>query len=315
MRSILARGFLTSICLAWLCPVALAWNKLGHQVSGAIAYQVLQKESPATAARVAALLRKMPDFEKSWRKKVEGVPPGEQDELLFMLAARWPDDIRRNPNYDHPKWHYINFAFVPDGQPESVRALPPDSDNILEGFQLNLRVAQGQSAESDKAVALCWIFHLVGDIHQPLHATALFTTDYPQGDKGGNLVYVRVKEGGRALNLHFLWDGLLLGSENTREARNLASKLLSRPEFARDRLSELKEPAFEKWAKSESFPLAKEIVYQGGKMQGNPDPESAPILPEGYTTRAKEVAERRIVLAGYRIADLLRQTLDAKGRP
>ncbi len=161
-------------------------------------------------------------------------------------------------------------------------------------------------------MALCWLFHLIGDVHQPLHTTALFTTAYPDGDKGGNLVYVRVKEGGRALKLHFLWDGLLLGSENTREARNLAAKLLSRPEFARDRLPELKERAFEEWAKSESFPLAKEVVYLGGKLQGNPDPDSAPILPEGYTTRAREVAERRIVLAGYRIADLLKQTLTDK---
>ncbi len=141
MRPILARAFLAPICLVWFCPVALAWNKPGHQVSGAIAYQVLQKESPATAAKAAALLRKLPGFEKSWRKKVEAAPPGEQDELLFMLAARWPDDIRRNPSYDHPKWHYIDFPFVPDGQPASVRPLPPDRDNILEGFQFNLRVA------------------------------------------------------------------------------------------------------------------------------------------------------------------------------
>jgi len=102
---------------------------------------------------------------------------------------------------------------------------------------------------------------------------------------------------------------LILGSENTRDAHNLAVKLRARPEFARDQLTELQEPEFEKWAKSESFPLAKEVTYLGGKLQGNPDPALAPVLPDGYTTRAKAVAERRIMLAGYRLADLLKQTL------
>jgi hypothetical protein len=253
-------------------------------------------------------MKKLPNFEKTWKKKLEGATPDEQDEILFMMAARWADDIRGQPQYDHPRWHYINFPYVPEGQPESVHPLPPDQENILEGFQVNVRVAQGKSTDADKAVALCWLFHLVGDVHQPLHATGMFTTAYPQGDRGGNLVNVRVTEGGKAINLHFLWDGLLLGSENTRTTRNLAAKLLARPEFARDRLPELKESSFEKWAKSESLPLAKEVAYGNGKVQGNPDPDLAPALPEGYTTRAKAVAERRIVLAGYRLADLLKQT-------
>ncbi len=313
MRLLVVSALLSPVCMAVLTPTALAWNRAGHQVSGAIAYQVLQKESPETLAKAVALLKKHPDYERSWKKKVEAADAEDHDVLLFMLAARWPDDIRRNPVYDHPKWHYIDFPFVPDGQPETVHALPPNEDNILKGFQFNLRIVQGQSTDADKAVALCWLFHLIGDVHQPLHATGLFTTAYPKGDQGGNLVFVRVEEGGRAIKLHYFWDGLILGSENIRAARNLATKLLNQPDFARERLSELKEPDFEKWAKGESFPIAKEITYLNGKLQGNPDPTLAPVLPEGYTTRAKAVAERRIVLAGYRIADLLKQTLEVKG--
>ena len=37
-----------------------------------------------------------------------------------------------------------------------------------------------------KAMAYCWLFHLVGDIHQPLHCTALFSAEhFPKGDRGG----------------------------------------------------------------------------------------------------------------------------------
>jgi S1/P1 Nuclease len=48
-----------------------------------------------------------------------------------------------------------------------------------------------------KAIALAWLFHLVGDIHQPLHTAQLFTTEYPQGDRGGNEICVRVTQAGQ----------------------------------------------------------------------------------------------------------------------
>jgi hypothetical protein len=294
------------VLLTWH-GTALAWNAAGHQVSGAIAYQVLQKESPQTVAKVLAVLRGLPDFEKMWGKKLTAAPEAERDELLFMLATRWADDIRGRPQYDHPKWHYINFPFKPEGQPDSVQPLTPDPVNILEGFQINLRIAKGE--DENRAVALCWLFHLIGDVHQPLHTVGLFTTDYPRGDRGGNLIFVRVKEGGQPINLHFFWDGLILGSQNTRTAHNMATELLARPEFSRNKLVELKETEFSNWAKAESFVLAKEVAYLNGKISGSPDRGPAPVLPEGYTKKAKEVAERRIVLAGYRLADLMKNTV------
>jgi len=185
MRRLLVSAFHAVVFLALFTPMALAWNKPGHQVSGAIAYQVLLKESPATVAKVIAVLKRLPDFDKRWGKKLEAVPPEERDEVLFMLAARWADDIRRQPAYDHPKWHYIDFPFKPEGQSDSVHPLPPERESILEGFQINLRIAREERTDESRAVALCWLFHLVGDVHQPLHATGLFTTAYPEGDKGG----------------------------------------------------------------------------------------------------------------------------------
>jgi hypothetical protein len=278
-----------------------------------MAYQILQKESPQTVAQVVALLKTHPDFKKHWEKDLSAVPAEEHAVRLFMKAARWADDIRGQPEYDHPKWHYVNFPFKPAGQPGSVRPAPPDRESILEGFRLNRKVAQGQGKPADRAVALCWLFHLVGDVHQPLHTTSLFTTAYPEGDRGGNLLFVRTKEGGLPVNLHALWDGLILGSENRGEARKEAARLLAQCEFARARLAELKETEFGKWAQAESLPLARQVVYQAGKLRGSTNPASAPVLPEGYLQKAKAVAERRLVLAGYRLADLLKETV-AKAR-
>jgi len=58
--------------------------------------------------------------------------------VWFMLAACWADDIRtRDGSESHPAWHFINWPFKPEGEPESVRQLPPSSDNILTAFAEN----------------------------------------------------------------------------------------------------------------------------------------------------------------------------------
>ena len=78
----------------------------------------------------------------------------------------------------------------------------------------------------------CWLFHLVGDVHQPLHTVSLFKTKYPDGDRGGNLVFVRAKRSGAILDLHQLWDGLLLAPAaspmRATWPRNCACALISR---------------------------------------------------------------------------------------
>src|SRR5687767_4356906 len=104
---------------------------------------------------------------------------------------------------------------------------------------------RGNGSPAEKAVALCWLFHLVGDVHQPLHTVALFTPDHPEGDRGRNLAFVRVREGGQILNMHALWDGLIIGSQRFQDVRNEATKLRLRPDLARDELPELAEKRFD----------------------------------------------------------------------
>src|SRR5205823_1829495 len=143
---------------------ASAWNKAGHMASGAIAFDVLKVESPQTLAAVVALLKRHPQFATRWEEKFAGLSEEDQGKHLFMLAARWPDDIRGNKKYDHPFWHFINYPFKPAGQPDSVKPLPPKEENIMQAFRLNLKRLR-QGPREDQAVALCWLFHLVGDVH------------------------------------------------------------------------------------------------------------------------------------------------------
>jgi hypothetical protein len=99
------------------------------------------------------------------------------------------------------------------------------------------------------------LFHLVGDIHQPLHTTQLFTVEYPLGDRGGNEICVRVTQAGQPMDLHRFWDGVITSSSNLTRLRNEATALRKRQGFQRGQLTELASTDFESWAK-ESFEIA-----------------------------------------------------------
>ena len=72
----------------------LAWNIPGHMLSGAIAYQILQRENPSTITTVRSVLENNPWYESRWKSQLEKPPQAQRDEMLFMLATRWADDIR-----------------------------------------------------------------------------------------------------------------------------------------------------------------------------------------------------------------------------
>ena len=305
------RGLLVAILLLLVAvSSALPWNTPGHMVSGAIAYADLQQASPQALAQVVALLTTHPQFETKWKPQLNQsfVPPDERDVFLFMLAARWPDDIRTNPAFHHGTWHFINLPYKPEGQPASVQTVEPPPENVLSAYQANLDIVRG-IATGDRAVALCWVFHLVGDVHQPLHTVKLFTTQFPapEGDRGGTRFYIRVKPTTRTISLHEFWDDLILGASRFRTVRNKAIELRSRPQHARTQFPELAETLFTQWAKAESFTFAKTEGYRHGTLQGSTDRDNGVVLPTDYASTVKPLAERRIVLAGYRLADVLKQ--------
>jgi hypothetical protein len=79
----------------------------------------------------------------------------------------------------------------------------------------------------------------VGDVHQPQHTAQIFTVEYPQGDRGGNEICVRVTQAGQPMDLHRFWDGLITSSSNLTRLRNEATALRNRQEFQRSQLTEL----------------------------------------------------------------------------
>jgi hypothetical protein len=277
-------------------------------------------------------------------------------EWAFVRAATWPDWVRdaQGPGIDKAKreeirrdyhkgpWHFVNLPYV---HPEDAAAfdaaairkaaLEPELDDkgeprhALAGIKQCLQLLQAaDTAPADKAVRLCWLLHLVGDVHQPLHCATLIATKItigpfppPHGDEGGNQLAVKVTPADPApMVLHFYWDSLLFAKEPLFKAVDVrVNAWRSEGSFARDKLTELTATDFLAWA-DESLKLAQDVAYrgQGAFLKATPIPPhakvdprgfvdglDAPRLPGGYNDAAERVAERRMVLAGYRLADQL----------
>ncbi|MVM33772.1 hypothetical protein GO755_27285 [Spirosoma sp. HMF4905] len=288
-------------CMSLFTPL-YGWNKPTHMVTGAIAYRELQTTNPQLASRVVAILRQHPNYQQLWASKLADPSLSEDDrnQYLFMLAARWPDDIRGNA-YDHPTWHYINYVYAPEQGIARTDTSLATGENILQAFAMNRQILRSNAPDSAKAIALCWLFHLAGDVHMPLHTTALIDKQFPEGDRGGNLFKIKVLMSSQTINLHSFWDGMLLGADDYQSARNLAVQV--RKAVHRDQLPQLGKQDITSWSR-ESFQLAQDNAYRSNTLSAGTDQEGA-VLPADYVATVKPIAQRQVALAGYRLADEL----------
>ena len=342
--------------LVFMARPAFGWHEPGHMITALVAYEQLDD---AARQRLVKILEKHPRFHDDFEA---AMPPGLDDEQrakwLFCRASIWPDLVRggnrRDPHvpadparmksYSRTSWHFIDEPFVllaagataADRQAlldEAKKGLnleeqPPQQEslgmNALQAIAFNAdRLKNGNDA--DKAVALCWLIHVIGDLHQPLHSAALFTrslispADNPDGDRGGNSIKLRKADDEAPDNLHSLWDDApnnfnrIAQSEMFDRVQELTDDLLVQVALtdAGKRAAEKTKPA--DWA-AESLALAQRYVYAQSLRRQILEAERDEVrldtlrvkLPEGYFQRAKAVADRRVVEGGFRLAELLK---------
>lgn len=284
---------------------SFGWNRATHMAIGAIAYRELKASAPNTLAHVVTILHQHPDFQLRWAAKLADstLSADERDEYLLMLAARWPDDVKEKNNpYDHPTWHYIDYVYNPAQGIARTDSVLPTGENIIQAFALNRAVLCSQAADSAKAIALCWIFHLAGDVHMPLHTVSLISGQFPDGDQGGNRFKIKVTPDGKTINLHSFWDGMLLGTDDFRSADKLAIQL--RQAIPRAQLPQLAKPVDMTAWSTESFKLAQDAAYRDGQLTAGTGDEGVPLPPD-YGATVKPLAEQQVALAGYRLTDTL----------
>lgn len=293
--------------IAWLLVTSsntpgYGWNRATHMATGAIAYRELQATAPQAVTQIVAILRQHPEYQQRWAGKLNDPALSDDDRAmyLFMLAARWPDDVRGNA-YDHPTWHYINYVYAPQQGMARTDTTLATGETILQAFEQNRQIVRSNVPDSAKAIALCWLFHLAGDVHQPLHTAALIDSQFPAGDRGGNLFKIKVLMSSQTINLHAFWDGMLLSEDDFQSARNLAVQI--RQAVSRSQLPQLGRTEISDWSK-ESFQLAQDNAYRSNTLTPGTDQEGA-VLPPDYVATVKPIAQRQVALAGYRLADEL----------
>jgi hypothetical protein len=287
-------AFLVFLLVSWS---AQAWNARGHMIMAAIAYQQLSTDKKTT---ITEILKLHPEYNRTWKPSYDNLrDEADLGLYLFMQASVWPDNIRdhKHPQhqYNGPRWHYMNYElrFPYNGSTDIV-----DQYNVLQAIHLNQeKYRSATCSPQEKAISLCWIIHLVGDIHQPLHSVSLFSQQYPKGDRGGNQFWVRDRG---SVNLHYYWDGLLGRSTGFRDVLNEVVLLKSEVQPTVES-SECDPTA---WS-LESFKLAREKVYLDGKLKGGATKKEAAPLPDDYGMESRKVGEKRIALAGYRLANIL----------
>ena len=285
------------------CISSWAWSSPGHMVIAAIAYRDLPTSQKTN---VSELLQHHPDYAK-WAISYPTNSPFDLPTFIFMRASTWPDEIRRRGNkHDHPQWHYVNFPLIAPDFPNSPNPFP--TNDILYGIgQCEQILKAKDTAPELRAIYLSWLIHLVGDIHQPLHCVSLVNSNYPapQGDKGGNDFFVKPNTIG--VNLHSIWDKGLGSSVNAKSQYNDAIELSAA--YPRKKLPELSKYKNARSWSEEGREIAIQSGYLRGNLKGSTKATDAPALPEGYTKNLKLIAERQAAIAGYRLADEVRRSL------
>ena len=297
------------VLLAVAAPRVSAWNGTGHMVVAEIAYDNL---SPKTKTTVNALLSQHRDY-TLW---ISEMPAGYTDKprWAFMKAATWPDDIRKTPD-DRPLWHCIDLPVAAPGYtltPAQKVVITPNAQTqiLAETALLTTKTVANQ----DKAVALCWVEHLIGDIHQPLHTTSLFSNQFPNGDKGGNAEALApgsvdtdpLESAANPHKLHALWDDLLGATRDPAEIEKIAVSLETQTYAKGTRTPVSLTRDLSSWLQ-ETNALVQPYVYVSETLPMTPTgPEKAEVtLPPGYLTLAHKIANRQAALAGLRLAGTL----------
>ena len=279
----------------------LAWGDNGHQIVGVIAY-----------ARLTTAVK----------KKVDALLAADNDDLTaadFVSRTTWADKYRDSDRlstkirYDATRrWHFVDIE-IANGNIDSAcnhhPKLPigfaasagPAKDCLIDKIDQFLNELRDVStAKLEKILALKFLLHLVGDLHQPLHAA-------DNKDRGGNEVPVLFSDDNTPTNLHFYWDNHLVA--------RLGNDSRSVGELFNQRITKGSADQWSKgtptdWAK-ESFGQAKRVAYDLTGLQHFIDDRGAKgvRLDAAYENRALPIVREQLSKAGIRLATVLNYAL------
>jgi len=236
---------------------AFSWFDNGHRIVGLIAQANLTAEA---------------------RKEIEKILPGR---MTLAEAAIWPDHEGRNIR-DFDPLHYVSIPENAGGY-DQARDCSERNCMVEALIWFSAVIADKNAPIMLRRLALYYVAHLVGDMHQPLHAGRIT-------DRGGTEIPVSYR--GRTTNLHFFWDKNLVEMETGTE-EEIANRLTANLTEAERLKWQAGDPA--EWT-NESFVLVRSHAYNTG-----PSVE----LSDDYVEKARPIVRTRLAQAGIRLAWLL----------
>jgi nuclease S1 len=271
---------------------ALAWGDEGHEVVALVAQSFLE-----------------PDV----RKRVSALLAADTSSLTahdIASEATWADKFRdANLSGSREKtrqWHFadieitapnldaacFNHPVIPVGTPASDGPAPDCVVDKIQEFAAEL--ANPATDLEEQVVALKFVLHFVGDVHQPLHSS-------DDNDRGGNDKRVSAA-GFKAGNLHHFWDTEFVDQLGP-DAKTIASDLIGHITKAQQDRWQVGGPT--DWAK-ESFKVAQDDAY--GQLPA-PNAHGSFRLTEDYVSTATNDVSLQLSKAGVRLAMILNQAL------
>lgn len=240
-----------------------AWGREGHEIIGKVAEAHLAEPTRRAALQLLS---------------------GQ----ALSAVAYWADEVR-DARPETMRWHFVN---VPRNAPrfDATR----DCTHTLEGdctvaaiHRARVAIANTSRSSEERAEALKFLVHFIGDLHQPLHCA-------DNNDRGGNdvaVVFFRTPT-----NLHAVWDGGLIQKTGA-SVEAYVSRLLAWLKLQNQ--SALAAGTVEAWA-NECHSLARRHAYRL--------PEDR-VLAGHYYDRSIPVVDAQLSKAGLRLGRMLNELL------
>lgn len=245
-------SLLSLLFLIFCTTPSFAWGKKGHAMVAEIAFTYLD---PAIQQIVKQYL----------------------EERSIQDAANWMDDVRDDHTLDYLKpYHYVNFD-------KGTKVIIPHGDNILFQLSETIKELKDYKTLSKEAVKMkiCILFHLVGDLHQPMHV------GYGV-DKGGNTIQINYN--GKGTNLHSFFDSGIIN------ARNITlNDCLAVNTYAKSKINRLEKINVKKWAKESRSYLPSIYDFKGH------------VINENYVDQHSPIIKKQLLHAGIRLAAVLNE--------
>ena len=300
----------TLLLLSFLLHPSLTWAMQGHSIIASIAETRLKSEHPQIWLKIEQMLSGLRDH-------------FPESPNTFMESAAIPDLL----NFEFQGFMRVNhFRDTPVIYPKDSAkdllipsTLPPE--DVITGLNRALNIIKASLEPNYTSVLkrgfmdslmLRYLVHLVGDIHQPLHAATLYAKDLFDGsirggDEGGNLIPVNDVFGKGYHNLHSLFDNAFNAFDYTNitfpYSAELQVKIEIQAAYLVDSMPEegfgnqTQNLQFSDWLQ-ESFEIAESFAYSQVEM--------FPVLGPEFLLTGRTVCLQRMVLAGYRLFYLLR---------